>query len=327
MHAVLWYYRPLSRIKWIGSFISFLQYCFHLKKAIDDHIRNNGRPDLVHVQICYKAGLGALYAKWRYGLPYIVSEQWTIFCPEARPGFSDENMVTRWLIRTIYKRAKTVTAVSEYLALALEKKFLIPRPIRIPNVVNTEIFYPDAHTGNNAFRFIHISLLRYQKNPEHIFGAVKLLKQKTALPFELMVYGPPHAGFLDWVRQNGLQNEIIFRQELPQKELAIVLRGCDALILYSRFETFGCVIIEAFASGVPVIVSDIPVMHELVEEGRNGIFIQPEDPEALARGMLWMMENRKLFDTGKVAAEAANMYAYAKIAPLFTELYNKSLEN
>jgi hypothetical protein len=91
---------------------SLIKYFFLQRQLIKGYIKQNGKPDVINVHISYKAGLGALYCKWRYRIPYIVSEQWTIFCPEAKPSFTDESIVAQYLIKLIYKNASTTTAVS-----------------------------------------------------------------------------------------------------------------------------------------------------------------------------------------------------------------------
>jgi glycosyltransferase involved in cell wall biosynthesis len=84
------------------------------------------------------------------------------------------------------------------------------------------------------------------------------------------------------------------------------------------------VVIEALASGLPVVVSDIPVMHELVQEHVNGTFARIDDHEQLASKMLWMMENYESFDQNKIANEAKGKYAFASVARQFNNLYSGS---
>src|SRR5687767_10204441 len=126
----------------LPTFVSLVRYFRMQKQLVKNYIRENGKPDLIHVHISFKAGLGALYCRWRYGIPYNVSEQWTIFCPEAKPSFYDQSLIARALIKLIYRNAGRCSAVSEYLAQSLTDKFRISVPYRIPNVVDTKLFYP-----------------------------------------------------------------------------------------------------------------------------------------------------------------------------------------
>ncbi|HUQ65800.1 MAG TPA: glycosyltransferase [Flavitalea sp.] len=303
-----------------SSFISLLKHFKLQKQLIKQYVREYGKPDLIHVHICFKAGIGALYCRWRYGIRYIVSEQWTIFCPEAKPSFGDQSFIIRWFIRQIYKGASATSAVSTYLARSISGRFSIVEPLRIPNVVDTKLFFPSS-AKYDVFTFIHISVLNYQKSPDEIILAIDLLRQKTNRPFQLIIYGPFVKELADKIKDKNTEQYIQYRREVMQDELSAEVRKCHALLLYSRFETFGCVVIESFASGIPVIVSDIPVMRELVEENVTGIFASPGDPEKLAEKMLWMMENYKSFDPGIISRTARDKYEYFTISEKFDWMY------
>jgi glycosyltransferase involved in cell wall biosynthesis len=302
-----------------AGLFSAIRYFLFLKKLIDDHIRDHGKPDLVNVHICYKAGVGALYCKWRYGIKYLVSEQWTIFCPEAKPSFHDQPFVARWLMKKIYRNAFHSSAVSNYLAQSLVQRFAIRAPLRIPNVVDVNLFFPDSDK-HEVFTFIHISVLNYQKSPEEIIDAVLLLKRKTSRSFRFIIYGPFKTGIAAKIKEAQLDDVIDYRTEVLQNVLAAEVRRCHSLVLYSRFETFGCVVIEAFAAGLPVIASDIPVMRELVQENITGIFAQLDQPATLAEKMLWMTENYDRFDAATIARKAKD-FSFEQIGKMFDLWY------
>lgn len=306
------------------SFISLLSYLRFQKQLIKDYIREKGKPDLIHVHISFKAGVAALYCRWRYGIQYNVSEQWTIFCPEAKPSFYDQSFAARLLIKLIYRNACSCSAVSEYLAQSLTDKFRISLPSRIPNVVNTKLFYP-SDQKHDVFTFIHISVLNYQKSPDEIIQAVSMLTKMTAKPFQLIIYGPYLPVLADKIKNEELDKIIQYRGEVLQDELSAEVRKCHSLLLYSRFETFGCVVIEAFASGLPVIVSDIPVMHELVQENITGIFAPVNEPGKLAEKMIWMMEHYNTFDLQKISNSAKEQYEFEKIAKQFDLFYKNKI--
>ena len=308
----------------LSSFFSLIKYFRFQKQLIDDYIKANGKPDLVNVHISFKAGLGALYCKWRYGIKYIVSEQWTIFCPEAKPSFNDQGFIARRFINRIYKNSSRSSAVSKYLAQSLHDKFHIRFPEHIPNVVDINLFYPSVHKYD-IFTFIHISVLNYQKSPDEIISAISMLKQMTTIPFQLIIYGPIIPELSLKIKNEALENHIQYRAEVMQDDLSPEVRKCHSLLLYSRFETFGCVVIEAFASGLPVIASDIPVMRELIQEKFTGTFVPIDDPRKLAEKMLWMMDNYENFDPELIAKHAREKYAFDKIAVAFDRLYHDKI--
>lgn len=317
--SVLAYYKGSSN-GFFAKIASTFTYFFLQKKLIDEYVRKEGKPCLINVHICYKAGLGALYAKWRYGIRYVISEQWTIFCLEAKPNFTDQQGVAQRLMKIIYKNASSYSAVSHYLASSIERRFRTRLPVRIPNVVDQTIFFPSADK-HQIFTFIHVSVLNYQKSPLEILAAIKILKERNAAPFRFIIYGPANENIARFIAENKMTGIVEHRTEVLQPELGGELRKCHALLLYSRFETFGCVVIEAMAAGLPVIVSDIPVMHELVKEYETGVFVAVDQPQMLAEKMLWMMNNYRSFDQNRLAQESQR-YSFDRVGRQFDELYS-----
>lgn len=95
------------------------------------------------------------------------------------------------------------------------------------------------------------------------------------------------------------------------------------MILYSRFETFGCVLIEANACGIPVIVSNLQVFHEIVDEGVNGVFVEGENPAALAEKLKQFILQMNTFDKTAIARFTAEKYNYKRVGQQFLDFYKK----
>jgi glycosyltransferase involved in cell wall biosynthesis len=327
--AITYYQTGFKRFRWLHVIQSNLRYCRCYYHSIRAYIKERGRPDCIHVHIALKAGLIALLTKKIYGIPYIVSEQWTGLCPEAKPGLDDRNRLFRWFWKMVMRNASSWSAVSEYLGNSIQQKFKLSGFSVIPNIVNSKIFYPEVHLPG-PFRFIHVSVMNYQKNPEQIFEAIALLKQKTQDPFIVFLFGELSAALKALAEKLDINDQIAVMSPRPQPILAKDMRSSGALILYSRFETFGCVIIEANACGLPVIVSDIPVLHENVVDGVTGIFVPLDDPGKLADQMAWMMHHAKDFDREKMITLTKEKYSYMRAGEAFDRLYRQlhpGLEN
>src|SRR5690606_34231878 len=106
-------------------------------------------------------------------------------------------------------------------------------------------------------------------NPVEILQAFQMLK-KDIPAARLAVFGSVKQEIVNKAAALGLADAVSFHPEVAQSVLAEQMNKSAALILYSSYETFGCVIIEANACGVPVIASDIPVFHETVADTVNG---------------------------------------------------------
>lgn len=196
----------------------------------------------------------------------------------------------------------------------------------IPNVVDETVFYPVLQKKETVKKFIHISGLDYQKNPQHMLQAFAIVK-KTNPGFTVAVFGPPKKELQTLVVLLGLEKQVQFFDEVPQPQLAGFVRQSHALVLYSRYETFGCVLIEANACGIPVIVSDLPVFHEIVQEEVNGYFVPGENPGALAKKIITFMEKQDPVDGMAIARTATEKYNYAEVGRLLNEFYVSSLKS
>ncbi len=314
------YYKPVkTSVKIFDRLLSSLKYKSISRAAVKKYITGNGKPHFLHLHVAMKAGLTALWAKRKYNIPYLLTEHWGGYLDEAVPNIKNYNFVYQHYWKKIITGASTTTFVSAYLQNFMIKKYKIGNTLVIPNVVNTVIFYPAEKQATHKIRFIHISTMVYQKNPEAILEALALLKDEV--DFEMLLFGPVTAVQEDLITKLGLQHKVFLKGEVPQEELAKSMQQCDALILYSRFETFGCVLIEANACGIPVIVSELEVFHEIVVEDVNGIFVRGENPGALAEKLRAFVKNRGKFNKDLIARNAAEKYNYKKVGQQFFELY------
>jgi glycosyltransferase involved in cell wall biosynthesis len=319
------YYKPIkTSIRFIDRFLSSLKYKQLSRAAVKKYIAENGKPAFFHVHIAMKAGLTALWAKRKFKIPYLLSEHWGGYLHEAVPNIKDYNFIYHYYWNKIITGAKASTYVSAAFQKLMIKKYGIQNTLVIPNVVNTAIFYPGKKIPDDKIRFIHISTMLYQKNPEAILRALALLKHE--FDFEIYICGPVTASQIELIAALELKPHVLIKGEVPQQELAKSLQQADALILYSRFETFGCVLIEANACGIPVIVSELEVFHEIVEEGVNGIFVPGENPEALAEKIKHFVKQKDNFDKNAIARNAADKYNYKQVGQQFINLY-KNINN
>ncbi len=317
---IIYYYTPSFRVSLLDKYWSELKYRRLYKQAVVDYIQKSGLPDLAHVHVGMKAGTIALWLKKKKMVPYVISEHWSGFLPEADEKISDQPFYLQVVWKKVIAGASALSAVSGYLAGAIQKQFVVKQLIVIPNVVDTSVFYPSANVSNDL-RFIHISGLQELKNPITIIEAFAIVK-RTYSSAVMNIFGPDNRRLKEIAAESQIEKDIHFHSEIPQQQLAEFIRQSLALVLYSSYETFGCVIIEANACGIPVVVSDIPVFHETVTEGINGIFAKPNDPAALAERMIEMIKNRTSFNSNAIVS-VSSKYSYEKVGKQFSDWYNE----
>jgi len=318
---IIYYHSKKTGIKYVDKFLSQLKFNQLYYRALKEYVHLNGIPPLIHVHVILKAGLVALWAKSKWNIPFIISEHWSVFLEEANYKIKHLPVFHQWSIKKILKNALAITVVSDRLGISISKKYKAPDYTVIPNVVDHSIFFPGEDFINDRLAFIHVSSMVYEKNTESILMAFSILK-KNKVDCILNLYGPAPDSLKVLAKDLGLGDMIFFRGEVDQKILAGKMQQSAALILYSRFETFGCVLIEANAVGIPVIVSDLPVFHELITESENGFFVESNNAQALANKIIEFISSTKSFDSRQVVKSTVK-YSFSNIAKQFDNLYSR----
>lgn len=319
------YYNPRKiNIPLADKILSFLQYKKIYRQAVKQYIQEHGKPSFIHVHVAMNAGLIALWAKRKFKIPYLLTEHWAGYLPAANPNIRDLNFVIRQYHKNVIQNASECSFVSIFLQQVLKQTYRMQNTRVIPNVVDTDVFYPAEKQPSGKLRFIHVSTMLYQKNPEAILYALSLLKED--FDFEMLLYGPVTPDLQQLIKTLGLEEMVLLQGEVPQGELAKAMQQSDALVLYSRFETFGCVLIEANACGIPVIVSNLEVFHEIVEDGVNGIFAAGERPEALAEKLKQFILQKDQFNKKLIAEAARKKYNFQQVGKEFLDWY-KNIDN
>jgi glycosyltransferase involved in cell wall biosynthesis len=119
-----------------------------------------------------------------------------------------------------------------------------------------------------------------------------------------------------------LENEVIFMGEIPYADVAQEISNSDAMVHFTRYETFGCVIAESLCCGVPVIVSDLDVTRELVTNGVNGLLVTESVVKDLADKILYFMGTGFQINSKQVAEENQQKFNYTRVGKMFDDLYN-----
>lgn len=275
-------------------------------------------PDLVHLHVAYPLGQVALLWKKLLGYKYVMTEHWTIYQPQ------NKDVLVGRLKKKIVKianNAELIMPVSLDLQRCMEGHGVHNRFKVIYNLVNTDIFrLGEAKTGNKK-HILHISTLRDEaKNFSGILRVVEKLKQQCD-DFELHVihdYEAPE--FKAFVKEHNLTDCVIFHGKKTSAEVAEAYQKADFFVLFSNFENLPCVIVEAFASGVPVLSTSVGGIAEIVSDER-GILIPQGDEEALLQGMNQMLDHCREYDREAIRDYAIKTFAAQNIGQQIFEAY------
>lgn len=316
---IVYYHPGKTGIRTLDQFLSFKKYCKAFKHYLNEYIHTNGKPKFAHVHVALKAGIVAIWLKKKWGIPFFLSEQWTIYLPEANERVVHLSFAYKKYLTRIFKQATAVSTVSNYLGDAIRQLFPFITYTVIPNVVDRTLFFPIQSQQSSTVKFIHASTMGYQKNVEAILEAFNLLKSKGYL-FTVDLFGPVHKMLQHQVLKLALNEVVFFKGEVNQPILAKEMQNADALILFSRFETFGCVVIEAQACGIPVIASDLKIFNEIITPSVNGLFAQNDNSADLAEKLIYFIENKSNFDK-EIISQLTEQFNFSNVGLRFQQFY------
>lgn len=296
-----------------------LLYHRYYKKIINNHIKEFGKPDAVHVHVPIKAGLAALYMLKHFNIPYIVSEQSSHYELSSPEYFLRRSKYFRYNTKRVFENAVAVTNVSATIGKKLQALFNIKNYCTVHNLVNTGIFKFKPKNATAKIRFIHVSAMGEQKNPKGIIEALALLKEKLN-NWEFIFCGPYKEAPGNLMKEKKLEGYIHFTGEIKYEQVATEMQQADIFVLFSNHENFPCVIIEALCCGLPVVTSNAGGISEAVNEN-NGLVVEKENVQALSEAMFTLATNIGKYDRQKISENAIALYNKNKIASQFIALY------
>ena len=175
-----------------------------------------------------------------------------------------------------------------------------------------------AYSWSRPFRWLYVSHVDVYKHQWHVVEAVAFLRQKN-IPVALDLVGS--APYLPALRRlqevmrcvDPQQNFIHYHGPVLYSQLANYYHQADGFVFASSCETFGQILLEAMASGLPIACSEQSAMPEVL--GDAGVYFDPEDPQAIT-GALYclMMDAEKRERCSRVAYERAFDYSWEHCA-------------
>ena len=278
------------------------------------------KPDLIHLHVTYPLGQVALLWKNLFGYKYVLTEHWTIYQPQ------NKDVLVGKLKRKIVKianNAELIMPVSLDLQRCMEGHGVNNRFHVIYNLVNTDIFRLGGTQTENKKHILHISTLRDEaKNFSGILRVIERLRQQRD-DFELHVihdYDAPE--FQTFVKEHHMEGCVIFHGKKTSAEVAEAYQQADFFVLFSNFENLPCVIVEAFASGVPVLSTSVGGIAEILSPER-GILIPQGDEEALLQSMNQLLDHSSEYDRQAIRDYAIKTFAAQNIGQQIFEAYKE----
>lgn len=234
-------------------------------------------------------------------------------------------------------QSDAVTAVSKYLADETCRTFGIGGVEPIPNFINANDY---QRRDNQALRMslapkgekllIHVSNFRPVKRIDDCIHTLAKIKASAKdLPVRLVMCGdgPKREGAEKLAQEYGLADDVLFVGQVPN--IADYLSVADLLLVPSETESFGLAALEALACEVPVIVTRVGGLPEVVRNGENGYLVNLGDIQTMAeRAIEILSDEKKQRQMGRQGrAWAIEQFNTEKVIPQYENLYERVVSN
>ncbi len=232
---------------------------------------------------------------------------------------------TRRLLLQIHAVVVVLSSrMKEYVAA---HDFLLPNTQLIPNGVDTKRFYPTSDTSKQEARahtVVCVSKLRYEKGVDVLLQAWHLVQQQVPQARLILVgSGPIQPQLTQMAEALGIRESIEFAG--LQSNVVAQLYRAGIAVLPSRWEGMPNAILEAMACGIPCIATRVSGSEDIIQQGVNGLLVEVEDYEAMAKALLTLLCDTTLAMQYGQAARATieQRYSLEHITDAYIRLYQK----
>lgn len=259
------------------------------------------KPDLVTVQDPFETGFTALLVAKYFKCPLQVQIH-TDFLNEFYFKESLKNKIRTLISYYVLPRANCVRVVSKRIKESIQKKFpnlKVPVDV-LPIFVDISKFKPGLVSAGlrgkyPQFEFILLmaSRLTREKNIALAIGAMRsVIERYPSVGLVIVGDGEEKENLESKVRGWGLGKNVII--EDWNNDLASYYKTADLFLNTSNYEGYGMAPVEALASGLPVLMTDVGIVGDIVKDRVNGLIVPVGDRGALERDILEFIENETL---------------------------------
>lgn len=288
-------------------------------------------PDVIHAHWAYEFALAALAT----GIPHVVTchdSPYVIarLASRSRPTRSAYRWLRVIMARKVLREAQCVTAVSPYMRDEVQT-LTKAKIVVVPNPVDDLAF--SLTCARHAPAVPRLAMVcngwGVRKNPEPALVAFDQLRKQEPKS-ELHLYGHdfgPRETAEQWCTARGLQEGMVFHGAIPHQQLIQSLAKLDLLLHSSLEESFGMVIAEAMAMGLPVVAGESSGAVPWVL-GEDGVLCDVHSPTTIASALQHALEPERYAQLSRDGCAAAHArFSTAKVVDQFDLLYAQALED
>jgi len=278
----------------------------HAVRLAHRYVDRHGVPDVIHAHSARWAGAAAARMRDAFTVPYVLTEHYSGFV-------RDDIFPWRWpLVETGVRQANGIAAVSSVLKDTITAYGLTASAdVAVhPNPVRTSLFAlpPDGRPSPPPFRVVTVAGLNTRKNVEDLLSAfARAFGESTTNSLVVVGDGPRRDALRAQARRLGVDSQVTFRGTVERSAVRDVLWEAHTFVLPSRYETFGVALVEAMATGLPVVATRCGGPQDIVTD-ETGCLVPTNDPQALAKALRTMRDQWASYDPDRIRAYVLDQY-------------------
>ena len=261
------------------------------------------------------AAPAVLIARWR-GKPVVVN---------YRGGGAEAFLArqARWVIPTL-ARASLVIVPSNFLGVVFRKHGVDAEIIQ--NIVDLSRFRPAERSRADLHLIVTRNLEDIYDIPTALraFASVKRVHPRARLT--VAGSGPARAELERLTRELGLERDVTFAGRVDNEQITELYRSASLFLNASKVDNMPISLLEAMASGLPIVSTNVGGIPFLVEDGTTALLVRPGDPGAMADAVLRLLADAALADRLVAAGlTAAQAYSWEHVRPRLLDAYARTL--
>lgn len=247
------------------------------------------KPDVIHAHTM-DFGFAMSFAARAYGIPSVHTSHGTCFDNDAFP--KAKGLLEVFLIKHAGHRRLLTVDVNSVAAFADHG---MPDVVYTPNAVEPDRFTPQHRVAGVPFRLICVARVELVKGLTYLLDAVsRLLRAGIQVELQLVGEGALLADLCRQVQRLNIVDAVHFLGRRSGQDVAQLFAQADLFVLPSLHEGFPLVLLEAWASGLPCIVTGVGGIPGICVDGEDSLIVEPADPAALEKAIRRAVEDDEL---------------------------------
>ncbi len=302
--------------------VSDMTRIYSVHKAFQLLLKSGFCPDIIHAHT-YSAGAMAATLSMRYRIPFVITEHSSHFYRGMVKGYN------RLKTKLSYRMARVVCPVSTPLQHETQRQGMKARYHVVPNLVDLSRFQITSHRNHcREKRILIVGHLTPIKGIPLLLQALSNLQKRHKDNFVLDIVGdgPQRQEYELLSRSLGVSSYVVFHGRKSNEEVADFMQTADFFVSASQYETFGIVLIEALASGIPVIATDSGGQTDIVTP-EVGTLIPSNDIPALEVAIEHMLKNHQTYQPQRLREYVQEKFSKDAISIKWDQIYQAVLNH